>query len=245
MVEEVMVEVADVVLGLLIDLVYPRRCPVCDKVLRPGALIHKDCEPKLKPVTDKYCMKCGRFMGDDENEYCYDCREREHNFDKGRTVFEYQDVAKAIYKLKYSGRREYAEYFGKKAAEILKNELKEWDADAIIPVPIHKNRMRSRGYNQAYEFAKTLGKYAGIRVDNKLIKRIEDTKPLKFLNPAERQNNLKKAFKIGGNDVKLSKIIVVDDIYTTGSTIDTVARVLKENGVRSVYFVTLTAGKGL
>ena len=117
-------------------------------------------------------------------------------------------------------------------------------ADAIIPVPLHYKRMRQRGYNQAKLFAEALGKAWNIPVKHRLVVRHKNTQPLKQLNPAQRQNNLKKAFKLAQNDVKLKTIIIVDDIYTTGSTIDSVARVFLQAGVHKVFFVTLAIGKG-
>ena len=91
-----------------------------------------------------------------------------------------------------------------------------------------------------------LGKNMQLPVDEKLVKRVRNTAPMKRLNPAERQNNLKKAFNIGRNDVKLyDRIILVDDIYTTGTTLDEIAALLKSHGVSEVYCVTLACGAGL
>jgi len=78
-----------------------------------------------------------------------------------------------------------------------------------------------------------------------MVRRVRNTVPLKLLDPAERQKNLKKAFIIAQNDVKLKKAIIVDDIYTTGSTIDELTETLKENGTEKVYFLTLSAGAGI
>ncbi len=78
-----------------------------------------------------------------------------------------------------------------------------------------------------------------------MVRRCKNTSPLKLQNPLERQNNLKKAFIIAQNDVKLKTIIIVDDIYTTGSTIDEVAAILKQAGVEKIYYITLACGAGL
>jgi ComF family protein len=119
------------------------------------------------------------------------------------------------------------------------------DAQAIIPVPIHRSRLRQRGYNQAELVAKELSRLTGIPMYGKLVKRTKKTVPQKMLNPNERQNNLKKAFNIDSNVVKLNKTILIDDIYTTGSTIDAVAMELKRHGVKSVFFITLCIGEGI
>lgn len=246
---EVIAEAVGEVIGeavsLMVDLMFPRRCPVCDKPVKPLRLIHPECEATLHPIVKNYCMKCGREVSSGEKEYCYDCAGKARRFERGRVAFTYDEICKSVYRFKYSGRQEYAEYYGRVIAENYGDEFKEWGVEALVPVPIHRNRMKKRGYNQAEVLAGAISKHTGIPLKKKLIVREKDTKPLKLLNPEERQNNLKKAFKLAENDVKLKKIMVVDDIYTTGSTIDTVAQELQENGVRSVYFVTLTAGNGL
>ena len=117
--------------------------------------------------------------------------------------------------------------------------------DALVPVPIHPSRMRSRGYNQAYLIARELSKRCGIPIAKGLIGRNLRTQPLKNLSHEERQNNLKKAFKILQNDVKLDTIVIIDDIYTTGSTIDAMAKVLMEAEIGKVYFMALTIGRGI
>ena len=114
-----------------------------------------------------------------------------------------------------------------------------------MPVPLHKSRMRKRGYNQARVLAGELSALTGIPVYADWIGRVEKTVPMKDLPAAERQNNLKRAFKILRNDVKLNTIIIIDDIYTTGSTIDAMSRELRNVGVRRIYFITLAIGRGI
>ena len=112
-------------------------------------------------------------------------------------------------------------------------------------MPVHKSRLQSRGYNQAELVATELSRLTGIPVYKDLVRRVKKTIPQKALNIQERQNNLKKAFNINADVVKLNKTILIDDIYTTGSTLDAVALELKKHGVESVYFITLCIGEGL
>ena len=105
--------------------------------------------------------------------------------------------------------------------------------------------MRSRGYNQAQLVAAELSKLTGIPIYDNVVRRVRKTLPQKELTAQERQNNLKKAFNISADVVKLNKTILVDDIYTTGSTLDAVALELKRHGVETVYFITLCIGEGL
>ena len=112
-------------------------------------------------------------------------------------------------------------------------------------MPIHTSKRRNRGYNQAEVLAKGLGAILHIPVENGLIRRIRKTAPMKDLSASERQNNLKRAFKICRNDVKLDTIIIIDDIYTTGSTIDAMSYELRRAGVKKIYFAALAIGRGL
>ena len=139
---------------------------------------------------------------------------------------------------------EYAAFYAQEIYERLKNEIHCMEADAIIPIPLHVSRQKSRGYNQAELIAAHLSKLTGIPLEKNLVKRIRKTVPQKQLDARARQNNLKKAFNIKPNVVKLSKTILIDDIYTTGSTVDAVARELKCRGVGTVYFITLCIGEG-
>jgi len=228
-----------------VQLLFPLRCPVCDDIVRPfGEKICLSCMKKLKPLTPPWCMRCGKGLLR-EQELCQDCRRIRHNFVRGRALYEYHSAAPAIYRFKYSGRREYAEYFGEEAAAFLGDFIRSVKPDALVPVPLHRKRERKRGYNQAELLAEAIGRRMNIPVYGKLLVRVKNTTPLKQQNPKERQNNLKKAFNVAQNDVKLNTIIVVDDIYTTGSTIDEVSAVLKEHGARNVYFVTLACGEGI
>lgn len=233
-------------MNFLIELLFPRRCPICDRpVDKMGSDICKKCQPKIRYVESPYCLKCGKSLKDDTKEYCQDCENATHIFDRGRALYEYEGVKKAIYRFKYEGRQEYAAFFGRQLAKKLSTEILNWKVDAILPVPLHKDRLKKRGYNQASLLAKELGKALKIPVNEEILYRKKATVPQKQLNVKERQNNLKNAFKIRQNDVKLKTVIVVDDIYTTGSTMNAIAQCLKDEGVEKVFFVSLAVGRGI
>lgn len=231
----------------ILDLLFPRRCPVCDKPVKPfGKLICETCRHEPVYIRGPKCMKCGKALNREETEYCGDCRKIRHEYDTGRAVFSYGSVSDAIYRFKYRGRQEYADYFAACMEKSLGSWLRENHVQALVPVPIHAGRRRMRGYNQAELLAKRLGDRVGIPVRTDLVMRVRSTKPMKDLSPGERQNNLKKAFIIGRNDVKLyDRVILVDDIYTTGTTLDEIAALLKAHGVSEVYCVTLACGAGV
>lgn len=232
-------------LGTLTDILYPRRCPVCDRAVSPfGSLVCEACKNKFTYVRQPFCMKCGKELSEETKEYCSDCMRRRHLFDRGRAVYVYKSVSDSIFRFKYKGRQEYGAYYAVCTVACLGKWIAECRPDALIPVPIHASKRRIRGYNQAEVFAREIGRLMNIPVEVNLIKRTRKTAPMKDLPLAERQNNLKRAFKICRNDVKLSTIIIIDDIYTTGSTIDAMSIQLRKAGVERIYFMTLAIGRG-
>ncbi len=234
------------VFDVLGDLMFPTRCPVCDKVVpRWDEGICYECLKNIRYVEPPRCLKCGKHIEEEIKEYCSNCEERHHIFKQGRALFYYKDIAKAVYRYKYKGRKAYAKVFGKEMVCYLGDYIKSLGADAIIPVPLFKRKERRRGYNQATLLARILGEELEIPVLEKMVVRNRNTEPLKLLNPEERLNNLKKAFILVENGVKLKRVIIIDDIYTTGSTIDTMAELLMEWGIEEVYFVTLAIGENI
>lgn len=235
------------ILQVMEDVVFPRRCPFCDQVLifgRQGAC--ETCRPKLLYVGNDFCMKCGKPLTDPAEEYCRACKVSNRPFDRGRSLFIYNDLVKhGLSSLKYDNKREYAEYFGTGLAGLVKESMKTQRFDAVIPVPVSRDRLKKRGYNQAELIAKRVSYLTGIPLRNDILIREKETVAQKELGRLARQKNLKKAFKITGNVVELETIMVIDDIYTTGATISEIARVLKEAGVKKVFFFTVATGSAI
>ncbi len=228
-----------------LDLIFPARCPICDKPAPFQELICPACREKPILIKEPVCLKCGKHIMDGREEYCKGCRLVKHTFEQGRGLFLYPSVAGSIYRFKYAGRQEYARFYAEMTVKKLGGALRSWKPDALVPVPIHVTRRQERGYNQAEILAREIGRRTGIPVAADLIRRVKKTLPQKLLNDVERQNNLKSAFKIDRNDVKLKRVVVIDDIYTTGSTVDACAALLKKAGVEKVYFITTAIGKEL
>lgn len=191
-------------------------------------------------------MKCGKEISLEESEYCPDCIATPHLFDRGAAVFQWsQKIQKSIYKFKYKDHKIYGEFYGNEMAEKYGELIKEWEIDVIMPVPIHSARKRKRGYNQAEIIGGALGKAVNIPMDIYALKRIINTVPQKKLGNSQRKKNVERAFKVTRNVVKYKKVLLVDDIYTTGSTVDACAGQLKAYGVDKVYFVTICIGYGI
>ena len=251
---------------------FPPRCLVCDEILEPEENkkgIHLACENKLYPIYGAVCMHCGRPLGDrnakkqklyeSTQEYCFDCERRRKTFQQneelspergrfspitqGKSLYLYKGaIKKSMYRFKYSNKREYATYFAQQAVKKYGNWMQKNGIEVIVPVPMYPQKQRRRGYNQAENFAKELGRITGVPVDTKCVRRVEDTKPLKTLDAIQRKNNLKNAFQMGKNVVQYNCAMVVDDIYTTGSTAEAVAQELIKQGTRKVYLLTVCIG---
>ena len=251
---------------LLSSLFFPSRCPVCDEILSPEEKkngIHPTCESKLYFIQGAVCMHCGRPIGqrnpnqkqlknhiESTREYCHECMRkgynRQSNIEQAKSLFLYAGAIKqTMYRFKYSNKREYASFFAKRVMKQQVSWLKRIGAEVIIPVPMYERKQKLRGYNQAESFAKELAAQTGIPYETKLVKRVRNTTPQKGLSEVERKNNLKNAFQISKSIVQYQCVVVVDDIYTTGSTAEAVAQELIKRGAHRVYLLTICIGEDM
>lgn len=189
-------------------------------------------------------MVCGKHLNFEEDVKCADCAKSERKFDKGLALYEYKSIKDSVFAFKNMKRPDYGRFYGRMMAEYLGTAVRGMKPDAIIPIPLDPGKMKDRGYNQSEILAKALAMECGVPVRTDILLKRKIGKAQKKLNREERQNNIKKAFHIDQNDVKLKTVLVVDDVYTTGATIDAAAAALKAKGVDKVYFATLAIGKG-
>ena len=232
----------------MLDLLYPRRCPVCDRAAAPfGAIICDRCEQEMRRkrirITDTLCCRCGKPMKDTKRDLCADCRREEHSYERGCACYLYRQISGAVFRLKYEGRAEYADWMGNEMTVRLLEEFGDVHLNALVPVPVSAKRERKRGYNQAALLAQVIGRNTGIPVREDFLLRRTDTAAMKGMSAQQRRVNLKKAFTAPFDDVKSKTIMLVDDIYTTGTTVDACAAALKEAGAAAVYFITLAIGE--
>lgn len=228
----------------ILDLLYPARCPVCHGVIRGKGNLCSGCEKKLPYIKEPICKKCGKELEKQEAEYCRDCQRFSHRFDRGAAVFAYNDVMRrSIAMFKYHNRREYAKFYAKEMAQHCRRFLNRCEPEVIIPIPIHKKKMRQRGFNQAELVAKELGKILKIPVDTTYLIRTENTTPQKELTRQQRKANLKRAFTVKETERVYHRILLIDDIYTTGATMDAVSELLRANGAGNLFFLTICVGR--
>lgn len=238
----------------LTEILFPRKCVLCDelsvqrifdKTSGKERYLCDECRKKFRVIKEPRCKKCGRQIHDESEEYCINCRDKKYQFESGRGVITYEGAVKnMMYRFKYSGMRWYKEFF----SDVIEESAGEWiekkNFDLVIPVPLHVKKYRKRGYNQAALIAKEISKKYNITYSEKAVKRAVMTTPQKELGYEERKNNLKNAFIIDDNSVLLDcrRILVVDDIFTTGATVDSVARIIRESTDAQIYFLSVCIG---
>ncbi len=233
----------------LLSMIYPKCCPVCGRIILPkGRVVCEQCKNSLQLIKEPRCKKCSKPINNETAEYCYDCQRKQYHYSYGISVWVYDKaMQKSIAAFKYKHKKEYADFYVDQILSHCKEVLDRMKLDLIVPVPIHKRRLKQRGYNQASTLAKGIAKGLGITWSDEILVRKVNTTPQKLLNPTDRLHNLRHAFSLKDEkrlQITSKKILLVDDIYTTGSTIEVCSQILIKAGAKEVYFVTICIGKG-
>ncbi len=238
-------------LQTLLDVLYPARCPICGDIIAPGKqMICEACKGQLIYISEPRCKCCSKPIEEEEQEYCSDCNRKQFHYNRGFAVWVYNDAMKnSIAAFKYQSKKEYSTFYIHEMLRHYRKAIQGLSIDAILPVPIHRSKYLERGYNQAELLAKGIGKELKLPVYSKLLIRNKKTLPQKNLSDRERFENLSHAFEMRVEDLKIDlksikKVLLVDDIYTTGSTVEACSILLKSHGIEEVYFIVLCIGKG-
>ena len=232
----------------ILDIIYPRKCPGCGEILRPqGRLICPDCDAALRPLivplyeaeenAPALCMKCGAPLTG-EGEYCRMCTAHPHIFEQGRAIFIYDDRWKrSLERYKFYGHREFADFYAAAMVKWGGDAIRRWAPDMIVPIPLHIRKERARGFNQARLIAEKTADRTGIPVSCDILLKTRRTAAQKKLDYVHRRRNLKDAFSCSRR-LSGERILLIDDVYTTGSTMDAAASCLKNAGAGPVFFLT-------
>lgn len=214
--------------GLLADLVLPQQCLVCGAF---GASLHAQCLEALPAADGPRCMRCWRPSRTTWCERCADEGPETPAFDGLRTPYRFEGHARrAVLEAKFRGITSHLPVLAGAAVEEIP---REWRFDVVAPVPLAPVRERRRGFNQAEVLARHVASETGARMASRLVQRVRATPAQATLSAERRATNLVGAFAIRG--VPPPGVLVVDDVTTTGSTLDTLARVLKAAGAERVY----------
>jgi ComF family protein len=223
----------------LLDLLFPPICFSCSTRLENHwQLLCSSCIAELTRRKN-VCTVCGNIL---ENRQCKYCSSNQWYFDKVVSLFDFNKVAQdLIHDFKYNDMIRIAEFFSQYFNKYL-TENEPFDLiDMVIPVPIHNVRKRSRGYNQAELISSKIAEFLEIQHLPRLVIRNKYTSTQTNLNRNERNKNVASAFKLKtGIHLKDKNILLVDDVFTTGSTVNSISRLLKENGGCKVFVLTIS-----
>lgn len=229
-----------------LDLLYPEgiNCYFCGEKIAGADYfgVCRGCVNKITFIGDKSCMRCGKLL--ETGELCGDCRSFSYSFDRALSLCLYEGKVKEwIYAFKYGNKPYLARPFARMMAARLK-ELEDHSAiRAVVPVPLHAQKQRQRGYNQARLLGKLVAREFNIKLEDILVRK-RNTPPLSGLTRLQRMECLEGAFEIkDANLIKdVKNVLLVDDIYTTGTTTNQCAKVLKNAGCANVYILTIASG---
>lgn len=230
----------------VLDVLLPPKCLKCSTRLSDAHNICPDCWKNLHFISDPKCKGCGFPFGSEVATdlyalgeiYCAACQKSPRAFDMAASALRYDDESRSmIIGFKHQDRTEYTQYFSK---ILIQAGRDFWnDTDILVPVPLHKKRLLSRRYNQSALLSGHLSHQLGIAHSPQALERTKNTPPQQG-NLNKRSQNVKGAFKARGDvDLKNKNIVLIDDVYTTGSTADNCAKALKKAGADKVYLLTV------
>lgn len=226
----------------VLDLFYPPTCPGCGRdVAEEPDLICYDCWHRLTYLTGPFCQTCGCPTRDAvAPRQCDQCPAPTPAFDQCRSVVTYCDVMRQIlHAYKFHGRKRLSRPLSRLLLWGYNRYYAGQSFDAVVPVPLHSSRLREREFNQATEMLRHLQKEVGLTLEENIVRRVRPTVPQSTLPGSERYANVAGAFDVNDEPkVRDGRILVVDDMLTTGSTVSEISRVLKKHGARFVAVLT-------
>lgn len=226
--------------NILLDLLYPKNitCICCgeDYFVSDEKCICPICLTKIHKIEGKICLRCGQEINTID-KYCDLCKQPKP-YDVARACFVYEDKIVAIIRnLKFHNRKYLAKNIAYWLFELYKKE--NFDCDIIVPVPMTNERLKKRGYNHSTLIAKHLGELLNIPVDEQNLCKIKETKTQVGLGYKLRRKNLQGSFKTKDRTFfKDKKVLIIDDVFTTGATIECCATALKKGKAKSVFALT-------
>ncbi len=235
------------ILQQIIDLFLPPRCINCGKILSKEEGLCKECADKIDFIKGQVCYKCGfpLYEEKDDNSHqklCPSCiKKKRHPFRLMRSAFSYDDFSKKmILGLKFEDKTENAKIFASWLLYAGK-DIFDLGADVLIPVPLHRLRLLQRKYNQSALIAKELSKLTGIKTDFISLIKSKHTKPQIKFNGRLRIKNIKDAFKVKfPENISGKRVVIIDDVITTGATVYECIKALKKAGAKSVDVLSVS-----
>ncbi len=225
----------------IVDLFFPPLCSGCGGYVKGNRFFCLECESKIKPVLPPFCPLCGRPYHLGEMHLCGECLKDTPFFKAARSVFFYEGpVREAIISFKFKENIALRKFWVREILFFLGSFLQKIKPEVILPVPLHIKRLRQRGYNQSLLIAKDLAAKLGLRCEARVLRKVKATPPQVGLTAAERERNVRGSFAVKKKErIKGKCVLLIDDVFTTGSTVNECARVLMQAGAKAVFVITL------
>jgi ComF family protein len=228
-----------------LDIIFPPRCHVCRCFLAEPTDIHlcDSCREKVIIVRSPLCTICGVPFATENgiDHTCGHCLTTRRPFAGARAAARFEGpLQELIHRFKYGNKIHLSRPLGLLTATVLGDFHPAVSADCIVPVPLHRRRLRERGFNQSQLIGRILAKSWEIPLSVHNLRRIRWTTPQTGLSAAERERNIRGAFAVVKPDrLEGKRLLLVDDVYTTGSTVTECAKTLRQSGAKEVYVVTV------
>jgi ComF family protein len=241
----------------LIDIIYPPRCPICQNFVRnddpddknTASPICRDCFYDLREIRSPLCPICGRpfVTGIETDHLCESCLRKRPYFDSVTAPYLFEGaLMTAIHRFKYDSKRFLSDYLGPLLARFAESRLDKSDDLLTMPIPLHPKRLRERGFNQSLLLATHVARRLNTELDFLSLRRVRYTPPQTGLGKEERRKNVKSAFQVEDPKiVKGRRILLIDDVATTGNTLNECARILKRSGSGKVVCLVLARAGSL
>ena len=225
--------------GALLDTLFPRACPACGAPPQPPEPFCPQCLAQIEPAPPETCPRCGR---PGPGQPCPACRSHPPAFQQARWLARHQgSLAQAVRDFKYRRRWVSGVELGRYLARHTPPAWLE-GVELVVPVPLHRRRLMTRGFNQALVLARSLARRHGLELAARLLTRRRHTRPQVGLDPQERRQNVRGAFSVppgGKPQLQNKRVLLMDDVFTTGATADQCAQTLMQAGARQVSVLTL------
>lgn len=233
----------------LMSIFYPEVCDLCG-LAKAGAeesYVCKACRTKVRPVEKPFCEKCGRHIAGQSsvNFKCGNCRGVKPWFSEARSAARAEDkMLDAIHRYKYNRAMWLEPYLASVLLDAALPALELMPVDIVVPVPLHSVKERERGFNQAARLAGHLASALNAPMNISVLRRVIPTPSQTRLGRAERRENVRKAFAVKGTIPSGTRVLLVDDVFTTGATVNECARMLRKAGAGDVRVWTLGRANG-
>jgi len=227
-----------------LDFLFPPLCHVCRSFIPDAGPLHicPDCRERMPAIVSPLCVECGiPFTGAGEDHACGSCITSRHHVDAARAALVYEGVGRdLIHSFKYRNKTHLRRPLALLTIEVLSGFVSFRAPNLIVPVPLHPRRLRIRGFNQAILLAELFSSRWQIPLDRHNLRRCRWTEPQVNLSASDRRANVKGAFSIQNSGlIHGRRVLLVDDVLTTGSTVEECARVLKNSGASEVAVITV------